>query len=107
MMTAIHDENSPILTHSNAVNRVPLVGSGVVGIFGSAAPVHQELSILVELRHTLPAISIADEEGPVRKPRNVCGPVEQFSFIAAFLAFCAEGHHEFTVVGELVNDMEL
>src|SRR5205823_8735463 len=64
-VAAIHNEQAPILADLNAVNRIELVGPGIRRILRRAAPVHQKLSILIELRHASPAVAVTDKERAV------------------------------------------
>src|SRR5215510_2317200 len=106
-VTTINDEQPPIIADLNAMNRIEFIWTWILRIFWSAAPVHQELAVFVELRDARTPVAIADEERSVGQPRDVCRPVKQLSCIAAALALCTERHHELTVVGEFVNHMEL
>ena len=82
-------------------------GPGFFGSFGAAAPVHQELAVLVELRDARAAVAVADEERAVGQPRDVGRPIEQLAAVASALALGAERHHQLAVVGELVDHVQL
>ena len=75
-MPAVHDEDAPVFADRNAVHGIELTGAGIGGIFRTAAPVHQEFPVLVELGHARAAVSVADEERTVGQPGNIGWPVE-------------------------------
>src|SRR5687768_13041704 len=76
---AIHNEDTTIVANRDAVHGIPFIGTRVGGILRSFAPVQQELAVLIELCHALPAVAIADEESAVGEPRNIGWPVEQLA----------------------------
>ena len=82
-------------------------GPGLLRILGRAAPVHQELAVLVELRDARAAVAVADEERAVGQPVDIGGPIEELAAIAPSLALGAERHHQLAVIGELVDDVQL
>src|SRR5262245_47874250 len=106
-VATIDDEQPPIIADLNTMNGIEFVWTRILGIFRRAAPVHQELAVLVELRDACAAVTIADKERSVGQPGNVRRPVKQFSCITAALALGTERHDHLAVIREFVNDMKL
>ena len=82
----------------------PRIGSG-----GSAlhAPVHQELSVLVEFRDARAVVTVRDEQGAVRQPGKKRRPVEMRA-VRAFYGGRADGLHELLhVMREDVNGVHV
>src|SRR5205823_7394793 len=102
-VAAIHNEEAPIVADLNTVNRIELVGSGILRIFRRVAPVHQKLSILIELRDASAAVPVADKECAVGQPRDIGRTIKELAAVTSSLAFCAERHHQLSIVSELVD----
>ena len=82
-------------------------GPGVVRVLRRGSPIHDELAVLVELRHAVAAVAVADEERAVGQPRDIGRPVEQLAGVAAALALVPSVMHELAVIGELVDHVQL
>ena len=106
-MATIDDKEPAVLADLDAVHGVELVRPRLVRILRRAAPVHQELAVLVELGDARAAVTVADEERAVGQPVDVGGPIEELAGIATSLALGAERHHQLAVIGEFVDDVQL
>src|SRR5262245_60038856 len=106
-MTSVHYEDSAVVADRDTVHGIELVGTRVVGILRGGSPIHQKLSVLVELGHSRAAVSVAHEERAVGQPGDIGWPVEESATVAAFLALGTKCHYKFSVVSELVNHVKL
>src|SRR5688500_19560870 len=98
-MRPIDHEQPAILADLDAVDGVELVRSRLARIFRRAAPVLDELAVLVELGHARAAVAVADEEGAIRQPIDIGWAVEQPPGITSALTDGAVRHHQLAVVG--------
>ena len=96
-----------VLADLDAVDGVELVRPRVLRILRRAAPVHDELAVLVELGDARAAVAVADEERAVGQPVDVGRPIEQRPPSRPRWPFGAQRHHQLAVVGELLDDVQL
>ncbi len=108
MVVAIVDEDAAARRiHCHAVHVVHVSGTRLVGRITLDAPVHQELSILVELRDTSAGVTVGHEERPIRQPVHERRPIE-VGRISTFLLRRADRLHQLlAVVGELVDHLHV
>ena len=66
-----------------------------------SSPLHQELSVPVELHHARVGITVADKERSVGQPRNVGRPAKMFLIGAGYTGLSKRHHKLLAVVGEL------
>src|SRR5438067_12509361 len=105
-MSAIDDEEPAVGADRDAVDRIPLVRSGVLRILGRPAPVHDEVVVGVVLGDACAAVAVGDEVGPVGQPGDIRRPVEGVGPTTAHaeLPFAV---NQLTVVRKAVNYVEL
>src|SRR5271154_6785088 len=95
---------------SYAVYVAEIAGTSIDGTTRRSAlraPLHQKLSVLVELRHARSGVSVGDEERPVGQPVDVCRAVEMRGVGAGHFGR-ADGLQQLAaIVGEPVDHLHV
>src|SRR5688572_31830991 len=85
------------------MHRVHVVRAGFDRLVAFHAPGHEELSTGIELDDARVGVTVADEEGPVREPRDLGRPGKMALVVARYLALAERHHQLLAVVGALVD----
>ena len=79
----------------------------LIGRIALLSPVHQELSILIELGHARSVIAIGDEHGAIGKPSEKRWAVEMCAIGAGYLRSADGLQQLLPVMGELVDNAHM